>query len=108
MGYRLTGAPLSHNKGADILSQGLQLGQIQVPADGQPIVMMPDHPTTGGYTSIGTVVQADLPLLAQAEPGKSEIHFAPITIPKARETLVDIHEKIKSPFQLQEETWLNL
>jgi len=108
MGYRLTGAPLSHNKGADILSQGLQLGQIQVPADGQPIVMMPDHPTTGGYTSIGTVVQADLPLLAQAEPGQSEIHFAPITIPKARETLVDIHEKIKSPFQLQEETWLNL
>ena len=108
MGYRLTGTALKHNKGADILSQGLALGQIQVPADGQPIVMMPDHPTTGGYTSIGTVIRVDLPFLAQAEPGQSEIHFAPITVPSAQQLLVDIHEKLKSALMMQEESWLNL
>ncbi|MEA3327521.1 MAG: biotin-dependent carboxyltransferase family protein [Chloroflexota bacterium] len=108
MGYRLTGTTLLHNKGADILSQGLALGQIQVPADGQPIVMMPDHPTTGGYTSIGTVIRADLHLVAQAEPGKSEIHFTPITVSIAQQLLMDIHKKLKSALQMQEESWLDL
>ena len=57
---------------------GMVLGEVQVPADGQPIVMMPDHPTTGGYICIGTVARVDLPLLAQAQPGVSQIHFISI------------------------------
>ncbi len=108
MGYRLTGPVLSHKVGADIISQGMVLGQIQVPADGQPIVMMPDHPTTGGYTSIGTVIQADLPLIAQAEPGHSEIRFTPATVPDAQESLHAILDRIYSEADLQEESWLHI
>ena len=108
MGYRLTGPTLVHKNSADILSQGLALGQIQVPADGQPIVMMPDHPTAGGYTSIATVAQVDLPFLAQAEPGQSKIHFAPITVPSAQQLLMDIHKNLKFASPMQEESWRDL
>lgn len=106
MGYRLTGPILSHKAGADIISQGLALGQIQVPADGEPIVMMADHPTTGGYTSIGTVIRADLPLIAQAEPGQSEIRFTPTTVTYAQEALIGIYEKIDTAMDRQEESWM--
>jgi len=106
MGYRLQGHALSHVDGADIVSQGMVMGEIQVPADGQPIVMMPDHPTTGGYTSIGIAARADLPLLAQAEIGKSEIHFVPITISEAQQALKEMMQKIKVPFPSKEDEWL--
>ena len=46
------------------------LGAVQVPADGQPLVFLADHPTTGGYPVIAVVDRADLPLLAQARPGR--------------------------------------
>ena len=75
MGYRLRGEALSHANGADLVSQGMALGEIQVPGDGQPIVMMSDHPTTGGYTCIATVARCDLPLLAQAPLGEGRVRF---------------------------------
>jgi len=75
MGYRLEGAVIPHLDGADILSDGMMFGSVQVPASGQPIVMMSEHPTTGGYTKIATVVSADLPVLAQCTPGKSQVCF---------------------------------
>jgi len=106
MGYRLTGPTLSHEGGADIISQGLALGQIQVPTDGGPIVMMADHPTTGGYTSIGTVIRADLPLFAQAEPVQSEICFAPTTVADAQGSLIAAYGKIDSAMDRQEESWM--
>ena len=108
MGYRLTGPILSHTDGADIISQGLTLGQIQVPADGGPIVMMADHPTTGGYTSIGTVIRADLPLIAQAEPGQSEINFSPTTVADAQGSLMTAYGKIDTAIDRQEEPWLHI
>lgn len=69
MGYRLSGAAVAHRGTTGIASDGVVMGSVQVPPDGQPIVMMADHQTTGGYPKIATVIQADLPLLAQCLPG---------------------------------------
>jgi allophanate hydrolase subunit 2 len=70
MGYRLEGPQIRAEGGSDILSDGVSFGSVQIPADGQPIVMMADHQTTGGYAKIATVLSRDLPLLAQLGPGK--------------------------------------
>ena len=80
MGLRLAGPPLFAEGGNDILSDGITFGSIQIPADGQPIVLMADHQTTGGYAKIGTVISRDLPLLAQARPGNT-IQFVPVSLP---------------------------
>lgn len=72
---RLSGPPLEHAGPAEISSEGMVPGSIQVPPDGQPIVMLADGPTTGGYPKIATVVSADLPLLAQLLPGVGRVRF---------------------------------
>ena len=69
MGYRLEGPPIAHKNGADIVSDALCPGAIQVPGSGLPTVMGVDCPTTGGYAKIATVIGADLPKLAQAKAG---------------------------------------
>jgi len=84
MGYRLEGAPLTHRSKTELISEGMTMGAVQVPLSGQPIVMMADSPTTGGYPKIGSVSSADLPLLAQCVPGKSKIRFRRTTIAKAQ------------------------
>lgn len=68
-GIRLEGPQLPLRRPPDIPPEGTAQGAIQVPANGQPIVLGPDRPVTGGYAKIGTVVARDWPLLAQAEPG---------------------------------------
>jgi len=75
VGARLSGTTLSRAVGGELPSEGLVLGAIQVPADGQPLVFLADHPTTGGYPVVGVVDAADLPLLAQARPGTT-VRFA--------------------------------
>ncbi|MDF1514795.1 MAG: biotin-dependent carboxyltransferase family protein [Anaerolineae bacterium] len=82
MGFRLAGPALVHKGATGIVSDGIVTGSIQVPPDGQPIVMMVDHQTTGGYPKIATVVQADIPLLAQCLPGDS-IQFRVISVDEA-------------------------
>ena len=72
---RLEGPRLEHAGPSEISSEGMVPGSIQVPPDGQPIVMLADGPTTGGYPKIATVVSADLPLLAQALPGSGRVRF---------------------------------
>ena len=84
MGYRLDGPALRHRNKTELISEGMTSGAIQVPPNGQPIVMMADCPTTGGYPKIGTVASADLSLLAQCMPNKSRIHFRETTVAKAR------------------------
>lgn len=69
MGYRLDGPKIRHRGPADIISEALPEGAVQVPAHGRPIVMMADRQTTGGYPKIATVIGPCLPLLAQARPG---------------------------------------
>lgn len=69
MGYRLTGNKIKHKTSADIISSGITFGTIQVPAHGEPIIMMADRQTTGGYTRIANVISDDLPFIAQLKPG---------------------------------------
>ncbi|MEV4809556.1 biotin-dependent carboxyltransferase family protein [Micromonospora avicenniae] len=67
VGARLTGAALPRAVAGELPSEGIVLGAVQVPADGQPLIFLADHPTTGGYPVIGVV--ADVTPLAQARPG---------------------------------------
>lgn len=85
MGYRLEGSRLSLPGGADLTSEGLTAGAVQVPADGKPIVMMADCATAGGYPKIASVISADLPLLAQCAPGRDEVRFKITTVEAAQE-----------------------
>ena len=78
MGYRLEGPWLAHRRGADILSDATPLGAIQVPASGQPILLMADRQTTGGYPKIAVVITADMPIAGQLAPG-DWIEFLPCT-----------------------------
>jgi antagonist of KipI len=84
MGYRLEGTALTHREKIELISEGMTKNTIQVPSNGQPIVMMADSPTTGGYPKIGTIASADLPLLAQCVPNKSKIRFQKTTVAKAQ------------------------
>jgi antagonist of KipI len=78
MGFRLEGPPLAHARTADILSDATPIGSLQVPASGQPILLMADRQTTGGYPKIATLIAADLPLAGQLAPG-DWIEFEPVS-----------------------------
>jgi antagonist of KipI len=69
MGFRLNGPRLTHAGDAEMLSDATTLGALQVPASGQPILLMADRQTTGGYPSIATVISADIGLAGQLAPG---------------------------------------
>jgi antagonist of KipI len=68
MGFRLGGPRLTHARGADIISDATPLGVLQVPASGQPILLMADRQTTGGYPKIATVIAADIAVAGQLAP----------------------------------------
>ena len=74
VGVRLTGPVLDRAVDGELPSEGLVLGAIQVPADGQPLIFLADHPTTGGYPVIAVVDPSTLDLLAQARPN-TPLHF---------------------------------
>ncbi|WP_252311152.1 biotin-dependent carboxyltransferase family protein [Sinobaca sp. H24] len=84
MGCRLEGETLSHVDSADILSEASSFGTIQVPAGGQPIILMADRQTTGGYTRIATVISADLPKAAQLYPGQ-RVRFKKVSLENANQ-----------------------
>ena len=71
VGTRLSGPALTRTRTDELPSEGLVTGAIQVPPDGQPVVMLADHPTTGGYPVIAVVEEADLPRIAQCPAGTS-------------------------------------
>jgi biotin-dependent carboxylase-like uncharacterized protein len=83
MGMRLTGPPLRHRGSADILSDAIPLGAVQVPGEGQPIVLLADRQTTGGYAKIATAIGPDVAALAQACPGDT-IRFIRVTVEEAQ------------------------
>jgi antagonist of KipI len=70
MGIRLHGPPIAHRAGADIISDSIPWGAVQIPPDGQPIVLLADRQTTGGYAKIAVVIAEDADRLAQAVPGQ--------------------------------------
>jgi len=86
MGYRIEGPPIKHLDKADIVSDALCRGAIQVPGNGQPIIMMADCGTTGGYAKIATVIGSDLWKLAQGKP-QDRIRFVLCTDQEALEAL---------------------
>ena len=87
MGFRLEGPRLTHARGADIISDATPLGVLQVPASGQPILLMADRQTTGGYPKIATVIAADLTIAGQLAPFDT-ITFAVCTPAAALRALI--------------------
>ena len=90
MGMRLEGKKLENVVNTNIKSEGLVKGVIQVPADGNPIIMLSDHGTIGGYPKIATVISADFDKLAQLPPG-SKIKFKEVNLTDA-ETIFKLYE----------------
>lgn len=86
MGFRLQGENIAPMESADIISEPVALGSIQVPNDGNPIILLNDKQTVGGYTKIATVCAADLPILAQKKPNET-IKFEWVTVATATEKL---------------------
>ncbi|MDI6807823.1 MAG: biotin-dependent carboxyltransferase family protein [Candidatus Eisenbacteria bacterium] len=86
MGCRLRGPLVAHRNQVDIVSDGVVTGSVQIPGDGQPIALMVDHPTTGGYPKIATIIRADLPLTAQCLPG-DHVRFEAVSIAEAQAVL---------------------
>jgi biotin-dependent carboxylase-like uncharacterized protein len=82
MGIRFEGPVIEHAKGADIISDGIGPGAIQVPGAGLPIVLLGDRQTVGGYSKIATVASVDLPRLGRLLPGRT-VRFTAITVEEA-------------------------
>lgn len=94
MGCRLEGPEIAHESGPDVVSDGSALGSIQVPGSGQPIILLADRGTTGGYTKIATVIGPDIGLLSQALPG-ARIRFHAVSVEEAHEFLREQEEMIR-------------
>jgi len=108
MGMRLEGPALSHRDRFNIISDGIAPGAIQVPGDAQPIILLADRQTTGGYPKIATVLSCDLPALGRLRPG-DELRFETVTLETAAaarretrhrlsqlsETIMDVHADSK-------------
>lgn len=86
MGYRLLGPTLDRSDGGGIVSEAVPMGALQVPANGQPILLMADRQTTGGYPVIAVVISADLPRAAQLAPG-DRVGFTLVKIEAAQAAL---------------------
>lgn len=94
MGCRLQREmPLKHLVDGNIISDGIAFGSIQVPTDGQPIIMMADRQSTGGYTKIGTVISVDLPKISQSMPGFT-IHFIQVSVDLAQDLMIKRQKKL--------------
>lgn len=83
MGFRLSGVQLKHSKDFNIVSDGIAPGAIQVPGSGEPIILLADRQTTGGYPKIGVVISADLAALSRFRPGET-ISFEAVDFDEAR------------------------
>ena len=86
MGYRFAGPVLQRERGSELASHGVLPGVVQVPPSGQPIVLLADAQTTGGYPKIGVVIRADLWKLAQLRLGGT-LRFIPCGLDEARDAL---------------------
>ena len=87
MGYRLDG-PIIRSAGGELISAPVATGTVQVTPTGQPILLMADHATTGGYPMAGTVIAADVPVAAQLAPG-DVIRFTACSLAEADAALRD-------------------
>lgn len=102
-GYRLEGPVIEHQVDGNIISDGIVTGSIQVPTAGQPIIMLAEHQTVGGYTKIATVISVDLPVIGQCKAG-DVIRFQAVSVEEAEklytayyEELEALKQKVKTP-----------
>ncbi|NHM33264.1 biotin-dependent carboxyltransferase family protein [Neobacillus terrae] len=94
MGYRLKGSFLQLENPGELISEAVSFGSIQVPSEGNPIVLLADRQTTGGYPKIGQISSVDLPIIAQAKPG-DHISFSEVTHETAQQLFLKREKKIK-------------
>jgi antagonist of KipI len=94
-GVRLEGEPLAAPS-RSLVTEGVAAGAVQVPAGGLPIVLLVEHPSTGGYPKIANVITADLSALAQLRPG-DEVRFARVALDEARRLLLGREARLDAP-----------
>lgn len=94
MGYRLQGPELNMEKHQELISEGVVHGTIQLPVHGQPIILLADRQTTGGYPKIAVVASVDIPMFGQLKPGDA-IKFVPITLEEAERLWLNSERDIK-------------
>ena len=94
MGSRLDGPVIPHKGRADIISDGIAFGAIQVPSEGKPIILLADRQSTGGYTKIANVITVDLPKVAQRMVG-DEIRFEAVSVEQAQQWLRQEEEALE-------------
>ena len=95
MGIRLSGNKIEHKESADIISDGTALGSIQVPSNGQPIILFVDRQTTGGYTKVGTVITADIHKLGNLNY-KDKIIFTEVSPEEANKIARNYYETFEN------------
>lgn len=95
MGYRLTGVSLQLKEPVEMISEAVSLGAIQVPPDGNPIILLADRQTAGGYPKIAKVALVDVDKLAQIKPG-GKIRFKEITVDQAESLYLSREQTISS------------
>lgn len=93
MACKLSGPVIASRQPTDIISDGIALGSIQVSSNGQPMVMLSDRQTTGGYAKIATVISMDIPILAQCKPG-DEVSFQSISLKEAQKLYKKHHKRM--------------
>jgi len=98
-GLRLAGEPILRTNRGELLTEGIALGTVQVPPDGQPIILFVDQQTTGGYPKIANVIAADLPRVGQLRP-RDEIRFQRVEIPEAIDLLLQQERALYEAFAL--------
>lgn len=91
MGFRLEGDVVETKNGSDIISDGIVLGSVQIAGNGNPIVMMADRQTTGGYAKIATVIHVDIPQFAQLRPSQ-KVRFQAITVQEAQQLYREFYQ----------------
>ena len=95
MGCRIERKPLEHSGDGNINTDGISMGSIQVPANGQPIIMLADRQSTGGYPKIGTVITVDFPKIAQSRPGQ-RVRFIQVSLELAQDLYIRELESMKA------------
>jgi antagonist of KipI len=96
MGIRLNGPPLQLQKKQELITEGVAHGSVQVPPNGQPIILLSDRQTTGGYPKIAQIASVDLPYLAQKKPGE-KINFEEISLQESQK----LYGRMKHLMQVQ-------
>ncbi len=105
MGYRLKGMNLKLEVPLEMISEAVSLGTIQVPPDGNPIMLLADRQTTGGYPKIAEIITVDIPLAAQLKPGDT-VMFTEISINEAQNLYIERENNViflKTFFKLKME-----